>query len=186
MKTKLQLKIIATSICALTLSATSTAQENLVYQKPPASILALADFQRAPTVNMDSKKQMMLLSYRNTYKTLSDLNQTELRLGGLRINPVTNIASATTYINNLKLRKLSEPSEVQVKGLPANPLITHIVWSPNEKKIAFTNTNHSGVELWVIDVASATAKKLTEGTLNANLGTPFDWFKDSENLLVKV
>ena len=48
----------------------------------------------------------MLLSYRNTYKTLDDLNQTEMKLGGLRINPVTNISSTVTYINNLKIRKL--------------------------------------------------------------------------------
>jgi hypothetical protein len=28
----------------------------------------------------------MILTYRNTYKTLDDLNQDEMRLGGLRIN----------------------------------------------------------------------------------------------------
>lgn len=82
-------------------------QENLSYQKPSKEILDLADYQRAPSVSMDTKKQYMLLSYRDTYKTLDDLNQEELRLGGVRINPVTNIGSATTYINNLKIRKVS-------------------------------------------------------------------------------
>jgi hypothetical protein len=43
---------------------------------------------------MDTKKEYMLLTYRNTYKSLDDLNQDELRLGGLRINPITNISSA--------------------------------------------------------------------------------------------
>ena len=51
------------------------AQENLTYQKPSAEILALADYERAPSVSMDSKKEYMLLSYRNTYKTLEDLSQ---------------------------------------------------------------------------------------------------------------
>jgi hypothetical protein len=41
---------------------------------------------------MDTKKEYMVLVYRNTYKSLSELNQEELRLGGLRINPVTNIS----------------------------------------------------------------------------------------------
>jgi hypothetical protein len=40
------------------------------------------------------QKEYMLLTYRNTYKSLDDLNQDELRLGGLRINPITNISSA--------------------------------------------------------------------------------------------
>ena len=46
-----------------------SAQENIVYHLPSKEILALADFERAPSVNMDTKKEYMLLSYRNTYKT---------------------------------------------------------------------------------------------------------------------
>lgn len=165
---------------------TGFAQENVTYQKPSKEILDLADYQRAPSVNMDSKKEYLLLSYRNTYKTLDDLNQEEMRLGGLRINPITNISSTVTYINNLKLRKVKDKNEIQVKGLPENALITNISWSPNEKKIAFTNTTKNGVELWIIDVVSATASKITSDNLNANLGSPFNWMNDNETLLVKM
>jgi hypothetical protein len=42
----------------------------------------------------------MLLTYRDSYKTLDDLNQDEMRLGGLRINPTTNISSTVTYITS--------------------------------------------------------------------------------------
>ena len=162
------------------------AQENITYQKPSAEILALADFERAPSVSMDSKKEFMLLSYRNTYKTLEDLSQDEMRLGGLRVNPITNISSTVTYINNLKVRKIKDKAEIQVNGLPTNALITNVSWSPNEKKIAFTNTTLKGVELWVIDVATASAKKITADNLNANLGSPYSWMKDNETLLVKM
>jgi dipeptidyl aminopeptidase/acylaminoacyl peptidase len=161
------------------------AQENLDYQKPSAEILALADYERAPSVSMDTKKEYMLLSYRNTYKTLADLNQEEMRLGGLRINPVTNISSSVTYINNLKLRKITAKEETQVIGLPENARLTNISWSPNEKNIGFTNTTNSGVELWIIDVATATAKKITSDNLNANLGNPYSWMNDNQTLLVK-
>ncbi|WP_396144978.1 prolyl oligopeptidase family serine peptidase [Flavobacterium sp.] len=162
------------------------AQENLSYQKPSAEILALADYERAPSVSMDSKKEYMLLSYRNTYKTLDDLNQEEMRLGGLRINPVTNISSTVTYISNLKIRKIAAKDETQVSGLPQNARLTNISWSPDEKKIAFTNTTNSGVELWIIDVATASAKKITSDNLNANLGSPYSWMNDNQTLLVKV
>jgi hypothetical protein len=63
------------------------------------------------SVSMDTKKEYMLLSYHNTYKTLDDLNQDEMRLGGLRINPTTNISSSVTYINNIKLRKIKEKTK---------------------------------------------------------------------------
>ncbi|WP_396154568.1 prolyl oligopeptidase family serine peptidase [Flavobacterium macrobrachii] len=163
-----------------------SAQENLTFQQPSKDILALADYERTPSVNMDSKKEYMLLSYRSTYKTLDELSQEEMRLGGLRINPITNISSTVTYINNLKLRKVKDKVETQVNGLPQNPKITNIAWSKNEKKIAFTNTTATGVELWVIDVATASAKKITEANLNANLGNPFNWMNDNETLLVKM
>ena len=170
----------------LGLSLTSFAQENLSYQKPSKSILELADFERAPAVSMDTKKEYLLLSYRNTYKTLDDLNQDELRLGGLRINPITNISSTVTYINNLKLRKVNDKNEMQVSGLPENPRISNLAWSPNDKKISFSHTTASGVELWVIDVALAKATKLTEATVNANIGSPFSWMNDNETILVKM
>jgi len=174
------------TICLLAFLNFANAQENITYQKPSAEILQLADFQRAPSVLMDSKKEWMIFSYRNTYKSLEDLNQDEMKLGGLRINPTTNISSSITYVNNLKVRKLNDKTEIQVKGLPENAKITNFSFSPDEKKIACTNTVSNGVELWILDLATATAKKITGANLNANLGSPFIWFRDSENLLVKM
>lgn len=174
------------SMLFLLVGLSGFAQEELTYQKPSKEILDLADYERAPSVSMDTKKEYMLLSYRNTYKTLDELNQEELRLGGLRINPITNISSTVTYINNIKVRKIKDKNEIQVTGLPQNPKINNISWSPDEKKIAFTHTTATGVELYVLDMASAKATKLTDATLNANMGSPFSWYRDNQSLLVKM
>ncbi len=163
----------------------ATAQESITYQKPSSEIMQLADFERAPSVMMDSKRDQMIFSYRDTYKSLDDLNQDEMKLAGLRVNPVTNISSTMTYVNNLKTRKLKDKSEIQVKGLPANARISYMSFSPDEKKLAFTNTTKNAVELWILDLASNTAKKISNQPLNANLGSPYVWMSDSENLLIK-
>lgn len=174
------------SMLFLLVGLTGFSQEELTYQKPSKEILDLADYERAPSVTMDTKKEYMLLSYRNTYKTLDELNQEEMRLGGLRINPITNISSTVTYINNLKVRRIKDKNEIQVTGLPQNPKITNISWSPDEKKIAFTHTTATGVELWVLDIASAKATRLTDATVNANMGGAYSWYRDNQNLLVKM
>ncbi len=161
-------------------------QVNLTYQVPPKPIMELADYERAPAVAVDSRKEYMLLSYRPTYKSLDDLNQTEMSLAGLRVNPVTNISSSMSYITNLKIQKVMEEEAVQVSGLPANPKIANLTWSPDETKVAFTHTTATGVELWVMEFATATARKLTDATLNANLGNPIDWYRDANSLLVKM
>lgn len=179
-----------TTFLTLTLSfmvfLCSFAQENLGYQLPPKSILDLADFERAPSVAMDAKKQYILFSYRSTYKSLDDLNQTEMSLAGLRINPVTNISSTMNYVNNLKVRKYADKDPMVVKNLPSNARIAYLTWSPDETKVAFTNTTAKGVELWVLDFATATATKLTDAVLNANLGNPINWYRNSQALLVRM
>ena len=162
------------------------AQENLTYQKPSEEILQLADYERTPQVIMNSKKEWIVFAYRPTYKTLEDLNQEEMRLGGLRINPVTNISSTLTYINNLKLKKIGEESETQVAGLPENPKIAYLTFSPDEKKLAFTHTTARGVELWLVNLEKCEAWKVSDDELNANLGIPYFWYKNSESLLVKI
>lgn len=162
------------------------AQEELVYQKPPQEILELADFERAPSLMMDSKRTKMLFLYRSTYKTLADLSDTEMRLAGLRINPRTNISSTTNYRINLKYKEIKARDAKQIEGLPENPRIANLTWSPDETKVAFTNTTNDGVELWFVDLATCKATKLTDANLNANLGNPYTWFRDSQSFLVRV
>jgi dipeptidyl aminopeptidase/acylaminoacyl peptidase len=177
---------IASLVVFLLVCLTLKAQENLTYQKPSPEILALADYERAPSVMMDSDAEYMVFSYRPTYKTLQDLAVEDMRLGGLRIDPVTHISSTVTYINNLKVRKTTDAVETQVKGLPANPRITFVSFSPDETRVAFTNTTATGVELWVLDLATATAKRLTDAVLNATMGTPYTWFDKGQTLLVRM
>jgi len=175
-----------TVITSLLIGSALISQENLSYQQPPQEIMELVDYERAPSVLMDSKRDYILFSYRDTYKNLEDLSQDEMKLGGLRINPVTNISSTITYVVNLKIRKFKSTEMLQVKHLPANPKIAYITWSPDEKTIAFTNTTTTGVELWVVDVVNAIAHKITEANLNANLGNPYSWFVNSQSIVVKM
>ncbi len=173
--------------CALLFSALSIGQLNLEYQKPSEEILELVDIELAPSVMMDESKSCMLFGYRSAYKSIDELSRTEMRLGGLRIDPQTNIGSRTRYFTNLKIRinkKGKEPLEIA--GMPYPARISNISWSPDQKKIAFTNTTSKGVELWCIDVMNQQARRLTEDNINANMGDAINWFEDSEHILVKM
>ena len=173
----------------LTAALISFAQETLDYQKPCEEILNLVDIQRAPYTLFDQSKENVVFIYRDAYKSIEDLSKEELRLGGLRIDPATSIGSRTTFYNNLMVQHLGgsvESSPIQVQGLPEKPRLSHFQWSPDERKIAFANTHNEGVELWVLDIASAKATKITSAKLNANVGSAFEWFGDSESLLVKM
>ncbi|MFD2967463.1 S9 family peptidase [Sphingobacterium bambusae] len=162
------------------------AQENITYQKPSTEILELADYQRPPAVTISPDERWIVFSYRATYKSLDELNAPEVRLGGLRVNPQTNMASATSYLNNIKIKKFDGSEEVQVQGLPTDARIAHMLFSPDSKNVAFTHTTATGVELWVLDLLTAQARRLTEGVLNASLGSPIQWYKDGRRLLIST
>lgn len=162
-------------------------QQGLEYQKPSDEILELVDVELAPSVWMDANRENMIFWYRDSYKSIEELSQEELRLGGLRIDPKTNIGSRTNYYKNVKYRKVEGKVEpVQFKGLPEKPRLANFSWSPNQKYISMTNTTESGVEVWILDIEKGQAKKLTEATVNANLRDAINWFEDSKSVLVKM
>lgn len=179
-------KKILSFITLITLSMPMYAQEDIAYQKPSKEILDLADFELAPAISMNSSKDQAILVYRNTYKTLDDLNQEEMHLGGLRINPRTSISSTISFYTIIKVKSLLTQTETEVKNMPESARITYLTWSPDEKKIAFINNTNQGNELWYIDLDNAQAHQLTDATLNANIGNPVTWFKDSQQLLIKT
>lgn len=164
----------------------ANAQENLSYQKPPKVILDLVDVELAPSVLIDDNMEFIVLRYRDAFKTIAELSETELRLGGLRINPKTNIGSRTRYSNNIKILNVKTKSpEVQVSGMPENPRFSNFTWSPDQKMMALTHTTQTGVEIWVLDIEQAKMKKLTAANVNANMRSVINWFKDSKAVLVK-
>lgn len=160
-------------------------QENLSYQKPNKEILELAEAPIAPNIRMDSKGENIVFLYRSNYKTIDELSEEELRLGGLRINPVTSIGSRTRYNTDIKVR-IGVNGEIQnVIDLPENGRYANFSYAPNEQLMAFTNTTSKGVELWILNIASAKATKICDAVLNANIGRPYSWFKDSKALIVQ-
>lgn len=161
-------------------------QVDLGYQTPSKEILDLVDVPMPPSVRMTSDGETMILLYRNLYKSISELSETEMRLAGLRINPRTNISSRARYYFNMEVVDVNTGNARKVSNLPRDARLTNFSMSPDESKMAFTNTSGDAVELWVLDIKTNSASKISSAPLNANMGSPMVWFKDSKSLLVKV
>lgn len=178
---KINLALLLTFIPLIMMS-----QLDLTYQEPHEDILTLADVKMPPWLRMthDGSKGIML--YRNQYKTLAELSEKEMRLAGLRINPVTNISSRARYFTQLTKFDPSSGKETDIQGLPKDARITNISWNNQETRIAFTNTSAKGVELWYVDYESGQAHKIMDDLLNANMGKPFTWLSDGKSFLVRM
>lgn len=174
------------SVILLLASGLLLANEPVGYQKPSQEILELVDVQRAPNTIIDSTYQQMVLLYRDNYKSIKALSKQELRLAGLRIDPKTNIGSRVTYFNNVSVQKVGAKKTTQVKGLPKHPRLANFTYSPDEKYIAMTHTSDDGLQLWLLNIEKAKAKKLSNIKLTANMRSVISWFADSKALLIKA
>lgn len=173
----------------LIISAISTpifSQLDITYQLPPSEIIELADAPMPPSIMISRNGMNIVLTHRPRYISMEELAETEIRLAGLRINPATNSASRTSYSTSISIMKSGEKEPRPVIGLHKNPKLANFSWSPDQQKIAFTNTVSSGVELWVLDLSIEKATKLTQPILNANLGRTFTWYANSNELLIKT
>ncbi len=174
-------------VCLLSLPGIASAQDNVTYQQPPKAIADLVNAPTTPRLNVDGKGQWMLLLETPDLPSVAELAEPELRIGGIRINPRTNGPSRESGYTDVKLRKVSGGNEIAIKGLPASLRMGNVRWSPDDTKVAFTQTTENSIELWVIDIATATASKVTQQPLNAAFGgSPYEWVSDSKTLICQV
>ncbi|MEI9810508.1 MAG: hypothetical protein WDO16_23010 [Bacteroidota bacterium] len=124
-----------------------------------------------PNVSVDDKGEWMLFTESNSYPSVEELARPELRIAGLRINPENYAPSRQVFINNLYLKNISSGKEYKIAGLPSPLYAGSVSWSPNDKKIAFTHTTGSRVDLYTIDIAAQKATKINKSAVNTLLGS---------------
>ena len=169
----------------LTISGHIYSQDVSNYQLPPKEILELVMAKPSPGVQIDSKGEWMLVSERSSFPTVEELAQPELRIAGLRINPLNFSPSRTSYAVNLELKNIKTGLKYVIAGLPSDLKAGSIRWNDDETKIAFTHSTKNQIDLYVIDVSTQSAKKINQRPLNIVLGEAFDWIS-ANKLLYKT
>lgn len=157
----------------------ASAQDNVSYQKPPAVIekLALATFNPGVSFNYDGS--WMVEMQRSAGPSVEDLAQPELKIAGLRINPSNFSPSRASNFAGLSLKNVKTRQSVAIKGLPEALKASSVSWNPAGNKIAFLQENRNSIDLYVIDVVTATATKINKTALNIATGNSYDWWDDA-------
>jgi len=157
------------------------------YRTPSQELVNLVDGVRNPSLSISPDRTTILLQERPSLPSIEELAQPELRLAGIRINPKTNGPSRSGYVTGFTLRNAETGVDRVVSGLPGNPKIINVSWAPDGKHFAFLLITDSSLDLWVADVAAATASKLYAGQVNGTYyGSPFDWTREGSSLLVQT
>jgi dipeptidyl aminopeptidase/acylaminoacyl peptidase len=176
------------------LFSTVEAQTSLKYQEPPKAIVDLVDAPPTPYIDVSPGDTLngrwALIEQISGLPSIADLAQPELRLAGLRFNPKTNGPSRGRYVTALSLKAIPDGVERPVTGLPTPTKIRFASWAPDARHLFFVNVSDAvadaGLNLWIVDVASAHAQRVPDLALNAVLGKPCEWMGDSKSLMCKA
>jgi len=158
------------------------------YHLPVPALQALVDAPRPPQVSLSPRRDTLAMVQTPSLPGIEVVAQPELRLAGLRIHPQTWSRSAFSFGSNLWLQDIADGRERRIQGLPANLALASMNWSPDQRYIAFSHVDNAAgeVQLWLVDVQAATARRLTDMPLNAVAGDGFTWMPDSRSLLVTL
>ena len=167
------------ALCFLFIGFVSFSQDDVSYKLPPKEIAELLLVKPTPIITVDSYGEWMVFTQANSNPSVEELAQPELRIAGMRINPNNFALSRQNFINDLWLKNIKSGKEFKVAGLPSPMSATSVLWSPNNKKLAFIQVGNNRVDLYVVDISAQKATKMNKQPLNVLIAGSYQWMDDN-------
>jgi dipeptidyl aminopeptidase/acylaminoacyl peptidase len=161
-------------------------QDPVRYMLPPKNVVDVFDAEPLPQAMVSPNHLLLALTSAHPHPSIAELAQPMLRLAGTRINPKTNGPRVGGNIYAITLKTIATGAETKVT-LPPQPRVSNVRFSPDGLHLSFLNTKDSGVEVWVADAATGSAK-LASGSerVNATVGDPCDWLHDNVTVVCEM
>lgn len=155
------------------------------YQQPPAELADLVNLTPDPLLVFGPHEHWLLVADRDSYPPIELLRQQELKLAGVRLNPDAFTPHAISGFSNPRFRHIETGEERPIAGLPTEARIRNLRWSPTGDRLACCLLTPVGLQLWLIDYATAQAQAITPPDINNSLGgSPYDFFGNNR-IIVK-
>jgi dipeptidyl aminopeptidase/acylaminoacyl peptidase len=164
----------------LALPARGSAQEK--YQDPSPVIARILGAPAAPLVSFNADRTKFLILERPGLPPIAEVAAPELRLAGERINATTNALSRAPSFSALIVQPIGV-GETRRIVVPWKARISSALWSPDGKRVAYTQIQDGGVSLWVAEAANGETRNLTGPVLNGTFGNPCQWLPSGSGLV---
>ena len=172
---------VAVILAGSVLSAQAPPPQPSGYLTPPKAIVDIMTAEPLPNVAVSPSRDVIALMPRRSMPPISEVSQPMQRLAGMRINPRTNGPHRTAPATGITIRTIASGAERMIV-VPAGAKIGGALFSPDSKRIAFTNTREDTIELYVADVATGQSRLVPGAAINGLNGT-CQWLENSTALI---
>jgi len=155
------------------------------YRLPPKEIVEIVDAPAPPQAVASPAGDVVLLVGVESHPPIFLLAQPIHRLAGVRISAALGARQRTLRHTGIRIQPV-DGSPARIVALPEGSRIGLPAFSPDGRRFAFSRDLADGVELWVAEAKSGEAQAVKGLRLNDVLGSPFEWEKGSETLLVRA
>ncbi len=154
------------------------------YQLPASTLVDLIDASPTPQAMLSPDHAWLLLRERRSLVSIDELAAPELRLAGLRLDPVADARSRRRTYAGLTLVSLADGATRTIDGLPPEARIDSVTFSPDGRHLAFVLQTDpaAGWTLWTAAVASGKAARVSSERLHLAARIAPVWLADSQHL----
>jgi len=178
---------------ALIQPSMSQAQAN-EYRLPPQPVIDIINAPGPPVEFLSPDQQLLLVAEDDNLRAIADLAQPFMKFAGMRVHPHSNSQVRYRFYRNPHILRPADGS-IQQLDLPADAQFGIPIWSYDARFVALPRYTETGVELWVADTQTGSAKDVTGPVVNATLSEGYRqlnkehvvniaWTPDNRHLLV--
>ena len=155
------------------------------YGEPSPEIAELARAPWLPLAVVDPTRQFLLQLGVKGLVPMERLARDEIRLAGRILHPESLAPNRSLYLDRLTLVRIEGGPPMPVNGLPADPVILNVKWSPDGSWIALLVEEEEGVGLWKVNTRTAEAERWTQLRIHSGLGATIHWGSSSQSVWLK-
>jgi dipeptidyl aminopeptidase/acylaminoacyl peptidase len=175
--------LFVTLVLALTAGLPAQSPTTPTYLTPPKEIVDILDAAPLPSVTVSPARDVLAVLPRRSMPSIAEVSQPMLRLAGMRINPSNNGPHRAPAGTGITIRTIATGAERPFQ-VPADAHIGDVSFSPDGKRLSFTNTRDNRIDMHIADVATGQVR-MVEAAVNGIAGG-CEWLDDSTALLCNL
>lgn len=155
------------------------------WKTPSKQLADMVDVPATPSSQVSPDGSLLLIRELPGPPTLEQQARPMTKLAGVRFyeDSWTRAGRRITNFTSLWINKLDGSESVPVTGFPQDAAFGNSTWSPNSAFVAVSVLTGTDLQVWVVDAATAKARRLSDRKISQIMIRSLIWSKDSQSVI---